>query len=227
LNEASEHLLDFHNGNILFKDNQLWTISKNKYTFICKTHGEFQATFQDVVRIRAGIKAKGCSVCAKESRLVHLNQPVDNYLEKILSEKSYGIEYQWLSNYTGDNKELHEIKHTICDTTIKMRPNDFQQGKICKCSTIVYLYRLKYNDESFIKVGVRTANRSYSRDGLIIDEILIERLFDRNNALELEKTVISEFKNFAYTPGTRFDGEYECFSNNASDLIKDKIKNFK
>ena len=83
LNEANEHLLDFHNGNILFKDNQLWTISKNKYTFICKTHGEFQATFQDVVRISAGIKAKGCSVCAKESRLVHLNHPVDNYLEKI------------------------------------------------------------------------------------------------------------------------------------------------
>jgi hypothetical protein len=77
----------------------------------------------------------GCKVCAnKNVRGKYLVK--DDYLDKLLNDSKFtdGIEYEWLEEYKGNNKELHFIKHITCGNVYQVRPNDFQQGYRCpKC----------------------------------------------------------------------------------------------
>lgn len=76
-----------------------------------------------------GVKQTRCPKCANEHRGKYLKDK--NYLAKLLEDKEYGTDYEWLETYKGDNKLKHEIKHLSCGHEYEVRPNDFQQGYQC------------------------------------------------------------------------------------------------
>ena len=54
-----------------------------------------------------------------------------NYLETLLQEAEDGHEYQWISEYSNNNKDFHTIRHLTCNREYEVKPNDFQQGYRC------------------------------------------------------------------------------------------------
>ena len=76
-----------------------------------------------------GVKRSRCPMCANSKRGKHLVK--DNYMQSVLTEANDGVEYEWLEEYRGSNKDKLRIRHKRCGNEFLIRPNDFQQGYRC------------------------------------------------------------------------------------------------
>jgi hypothetical protein len=74
-------------------------------------------------------KVNKCPVCSNKNRGKYALK--ENYLEEILIKNNCEKEYEWQEEYKNNNKLKHKIKHLVCGTEYKVRPNDFQQGYRC------------------------------------------------------------------------------------------------
>lgn len=197
-----------------------------------------------------GIKRSGCTKCANSFRSRNLTQKVPDYLNKLISTKPYGAEYQWLERYGGDNKQKLSIRHLTCGTTFSMRPNDFQQGYQCSScyrspgqytyasfsessplyDTDGYLYVLwlSGHGESFVKLGItrKTVEKRVGeirRESGYDVEILFREKMKLRYASEIEEKIKRALKSSAYLPLNVFAGRTECFDQVCLDRIEEII----
>jgi len=82
-------------------------------------------------------QGKRCPFCANKNR--NLSNIKKDYLISLLNDiNDCEKEYEWQEEYKNNNKLKHKIKHLVCGTEYKVRPNDFQQGYRCpKCKNII------------------------------------------------------------------------------------------
>jgi len=104
-----------------------------KVNLKCKICGndDWKTTPHDLFRPRY------CPDCGNKKRGQCLREyhQVENYLESLLQNTDDPSEYSWLEEYSGNNKDLHWIRHNKCGHKYQVRPNDFQQGYRCpECS---------------------------------------------------------------------------------------------
>jgi len=85
--------------------------------------------FNSSPKMMLGTKQTRCPHCSNLNRGQYNIK--ENYLEEILNNSLVGDEYEWLEEYTKDNKKKLSIRHKKCDFVYKVRPNDFQQGYMC------------------------------------------------------------------------------------------------
>ena len=108
-------------------------------------------------------QGKRCPKCAMEKRKKSLSPFIEerrkeNYLENLVKNE----DYEWQQEYSGNNKDYHNIKHIKCGKIYKVRPNDFQQGYRCpECSLkikeskhILYIKEILYENSIDFKQEV-------------------------------------------------------------------------
>ena len=112
-----------------------------------------------------GTKQRRCPVCANKGRGSHLRSPT--YLADVLATQTWGDEYEWLEEYTGDNKAKLLIRHKTCEREYRVRPNDFQQGYQCPhCEAEAsQSYGCKIIETTLSELGIEFA-RETTYDGL-------------------------------------------------------------
>ena len=114
--------------------------------------------------------------------------------------------------------------HKICGSTFSLRPNDFQQGKICKCSLVLYFVHLKNDSEQFVKIGIKSNKRTFRTDHIVTD--ICSFTLVSKTARNIEKMVKEKFSNKRFTPSEEFDGSLtECFNIDELSNIKALILN--
>jgi len=156
--------------------------SKNKVILKCKICGNdnWNTTPHDLFRPRY------CPECGNKKRGQSLREyhQVDNYLENLLQKSEDPLEYTWLEEYSGSNKDLHLIRHNKCGHEYSVRPNDFQQGYRCPecsrqeseiCKKITELLENNYiNFEKEVKFDGLKNNTTFYKFDFRIDNLLIE-----------------------------------------------------
>lgn len=113
-------------------------------------HNECGNTIEISPVLFFGKKKRRCKFCANKNRGNYASK--DNYLEGLLIDSESDIDYTWLDEYTGNNKDKLRIKHNTCGTIYEVKPNDFQQGYRCpKCSSSKHTSKVEDEIYNFIK----------------------------------------------------------------------------
>jgi hypothetical protein len=132
---------------------------------------------------------KGCPVCANKKRFKNLNKynPKKNiniFREEV--SKLEGNDYIVLSNEYINNKEKLEFKHTLCNNTFFMRPNDFQQGYRCPfCAKKNQTGILHKKIESLLEVLSKYFNLSLLKEVNLKERLRCDFLID-NTYIEID-----------------------------------------
>ena len=121
---------------------------------ISVTHTECGTTWETTPHMLIGVKQRRCPTCANLSRGSHLRSPT--YLADVLTTQEWGSDYEWLEEYTGDNKVKLRLLHRTCGREYPVRPNDFQQGYRCPlcCADSNESYGSKLIDEELTRYGI-------------------------------------------------------------------------
>lgn len=214
--------------------------NKEKVEISCKLHGKFNQAVCDHV------KGQGCPECGRLSKLVGINA----FIERSIDVHGDRFDYS-LVEYTHSNTPVP----IICKShgVYMQKPSAHMNGQKCpKCageeraakqhwnyikrcelneelgnsSGVLYLLKMKADDETFLKVGVssnfkrRLAHyKEYSIDVEVIKAI-------ESTALKTaywERDILSLIRSngFKYLPSKDFKGWTECASVDAIDFILD------
>lgn len=121
--------------------------------------------------------------------------------------------------------DLHLTRHIGCPICNFKHNNIYTKSIKNKQSYLetncsLYLVMLSNQDEKFIKIGVTTSNLHlrFKNTPLKVSCIKLVEL-NLQECLEIEKQLISTFKQYKYLPKTKFNGYTECLDLNCLDQV--------
>jgi hypothetical protein len=138
---------------------------------------------------------------------------------------------QYLNSKTSNSLE---DRIEVMNNIIRQHPKlmDYIQTKIDSCygTHKVYLVHMKVNGEDMLKVGYtknsvegRFGEKRYAgRDNLEIVEILRQGQFQAKGAIDFEKVLKSEYKNFKVKTDLTLPGKGEFYSIDYKDIMLER-----
>ncbi len=197
-------------------------------TVICRKHGEFKITPNNLIRGRC------CPKCRRDENKGPLKYTQEEIIKQCVDIWGDRFDY---SDLVYTRKEYkHKIKCNICGEYFYQRLEDHINARKNGCPNcqndrgwsrsqwiefcnkknchepIVYIIRLFNDNECFVKIGI-TSNSIFDRmkkipyEYEVIREIKGSPLFVYNKEIELHQ----KFVNSKYTPQKDFKGMYECY----------------
>ncbi|QQO92768.1 homing endonuclease [Staphylococcus phage Madawaska] len=157
--------------------------------------------YQNIINERKEERTKQRNDIKKDNR--RYSKVNTNILEESIQKRMDGNEYEWLEEYSYNNKDKHFIKHKKCNYVYEVRPNDFQQGYSCpncsRKSSKIERNIVKYLSENSISFELERKLDVYKYDIYLPEEELYieidgEQHFDKDSTWNQKSKVVENDK---------------------------------